>query len=314
MPRHWGNRCRANEGEGVFEGCCAFVAARLFVHPSRSSDATATNLIHPRDTSRTQNSETTKQQTSERSAPPPNNWTAARTATCRNTMPPPPFPKPLWSKQQTTHGEASPHWLHDKGTPERGIETNDHVMPMILTTQNRTRWWDHPCPPDKPPQEQYQLEQQDLAAYETKVPHANPLDGNHPNQPPPYHAYAQTNAYAPLANGPLTLDKPPHRSNRTKNKPRPTNDHHRGPTREVEQRCRTPTPLRKTTQTTYPPNKACAPTKAHAITTNGTMTQDKPPHYSDRSKSFRPTNDYQREPLHDLKQRCGTPPPLRKTI
>jgi hypothetical protein len=197
--------------ESTNEKECSRVVAHSLLHafcsPFKIPDATATNLIHPRGTSRPQNSEPTTLQTSERSAPQLHTWTAAHTATCRNTMPPPPFPKPLWSKQQTTHGEASPHWLHDKGTPDRGIEVSDHIMSVALATQNRTRWLDHPCPHIKPPQEQYhyQLEQQGPAAYTKPRCRTQTLwMGTTQTKPSPYHVYAPTKTYASLTNGPLT--------------------------------------------------------------------------------------------------------------
>ena len=139
---------------------CSRVAAHSLLHafcsPLKIPDATATNLIHPRVGSRTQHTETTTQRTYERPFPRFNIWNAARTAPCRNRMPPTPLSKPLWITQQTSYGGALPPRLQDNSTPDRGTEPCDRFLTTVTTTQSRTFWLDHTSSLIKPLQEQNQ--------------------------------------------------------------------------------------------------------------------------------------------------------------
>ena len=178
---------------------CSRVVAHSLLHafcsPLKIPDATATSLIHPWDTSGTQNSETTIQQTSACPRPRPNNGNTVRTAICWNRMPPTPLSEPLWNFQQSTHGRALPQRLHDKGTPDRGMEHKDHSLTLSPFDAIRPRWLNHTQPHIKPLQEQNLLDQLTTAAFEIKVPHAKPLDDrNHcqgePLTPPPPHSWS----------------------------------------------------------------------------------------------------------------------------
>ena len=89
-------------------------------------------------------------------------------------MPPTPLSEPLWNFQQSTHGGALPQRLHDKGTPDRGMEHSDHSLTSNPFNLNRPRWLNHTLPHIKPLQEQNQPDQPTTAAYVVKVPHAKP--------------------------------------------------------------------------------------------------------------------------------------------
>jgi hypothetical protein len=201
--------CRGIGGivaETTCEWECSGVVAHSLRHascsPHKIPDATATSLIHPWDTSGTQNSETTIQQTSACPRPQPSNGNTVRTAICWNRMPPTPLSEPLWNFQQSTHGRALSQRLHNKGTPDRGMEHKDRSLTLSPSDAIRPRWMNLTKPHIKPLQEQNLLDLLTTAAFETKVPHDKPLhDRNHcqgePLNPPPplVHGATLTNAH-----------------------------------------------------------------------------------------------------------------------